>query len=70
MKVKDFLDNLNESFLEKIEEFSVLINSKREFKNYKNFEDIVYGQSLNEIKLKIKPIYKEIPNRFKQGKLI
>ncbi len=70
MKVKDFLDNLDNIFLEKIEEFSIKLNAKREFKNYKDFEDIVYGQNSNTIKQMIEPNCENIPTRFMQGKKI
>ena len=70
MKVSVFLDNLDETFLDKIEELSIKLNAKREFKKYKDFEDIVYGQNSNTIKQMIKPDYENISTRFMKGKKI
>jgi len=70
MKVKDFLENLNGSILDKIDDLSLKLNKEREFKPYKDFEDIVYGISRDLIPSYIKPIIKELPSKFTMGSKI
>ncbi len=70
MKVKKFLDNLDETILEKIDKLSEELNNKRDFSRYYDFEDIVYGFSMDSIKFNIKPIIKKLPSYFtKESKI-
>ena len=67
MKVKEFLDTLNITLLEKIEKLSKKLNTQRDYKNYKDFEDIVYGYMKHQINDFIKPVYKKIPAYMLKG---
>ena len=70
MKVKYFLNNLDETILEKIDNLSEKLNKKREFSHYEDFEDIVYGLSIDSIRFHIEPIIKKIPSYFTRGRII
>ncbi len=67
MKVKEFLKTLNSTLLVKIEELSSRLNNMRDYKNYKDFEDIVYGNMIHQIKDFIKPVTKDIPTFMRKG---
>lgn len=62
MKVKDFLASLDNNILAKIDTLSGSLNAKRTFVQYEDFEDIVWGDSLETIKLNIKPTTRSLPS--------
>ena len=70
MKVKDFLNTLDKTILEKIDKLSKELRERRSFSKYNDFEDIVYGLSMESIKFYIKPVIKQIPSYFTLGSKI
>jgi len=70
MKVKDFLNTLDETILGKIDKLSQELRERRSFSKYNDFEDIVYGLSMESIKFYIKPVIKQIPSYFTLGSKI
>ncbi len=67
MKVKDFLDNINDSLLDKIEVLSNELNEKREFKKYRDFEDILLEESEKTVSFFIQSTIKSLPENFTIG---
>ena len=70
MKVKDFINSLDETILEKIDKLSIELKNKRGFSQYNDFEDIVHGLSMESIKNYIKPVMKQVPSYFTIGSKI
>lgn len=67
MKVKEFLESIDNNILKRIDTFSKEINSKRVFKSYRDFEDVLLGESEFILHENIKPEIKPLPNRFLEG---
>jgi len=70
MKVKEFIETLDKTILDKIDILSQNLKKRRNFSHYKDFEDIVNGLSMDSIKLYIKPVKKQIPSYFMIGSKI
>ena len=70
MKVKSFLINLDSTILEKINEYSLKLQTNRVFKSYSDFEDIIHGKNIESIHFHVKPIMKELPKDFFLGSKI
>jgi len=70
MKVKDFINSLDETILEKIDKLSKELKNRRNFSKYNDFEDIVYGVSMESITFYIKPVMKQLPSYFTLGSKI
>lgn len=67
MKVREFLESIDKNILKKIDTFSKEINLKRTYKTYKDFEDVLHGESEFILHENIKPDIKPLPNRFLEG---
>ncbi len=65
MKIKDFIKSFKEEkFSEKIDTLSNILKSKRNFKYYEDFEDILDGISENILREHIKKEEFFLPEKF------
>jgi hypothetical protein len=67
LKVKDFLKTIDNNIHDRIDTFSNALKGKIDFKSYRDFEDVLVGESEFIIYQNIKPEIKPLPNRFSKG---